>query len=197
MFLVFVDQGSEREITNVTLDVRDKNEFDPEEHHVIFSTERLIREETYSKGAQKIGIEGDGRYSGLLAEDVDNWDVIFRHATETSSPSSSTPSINGSGSGLQGDRGSVNGDTSGTISESRRIHVQVSEKFKQQVYERFNHRCPLFSIEQSEMLTISRILSRTDNHDLAENIENAPNGAIQPIPATLVDVLSRHQCDHQ
>lgn len=99
-----IEQGSEREVTNVTLDVRDKNEFDPEEHHFIFLTERLIREETYSKGDQKIWIEGDGRYSGPLAKYVDNWDVIFQHATETSSPSSSTPPINGSGSGLQGER---------------------------------------------------------------------------------------------
>ena len=136
-----IEQGSEREVANITLDVWDKNEFDPEEHRFIFLTERLIREETYSKGDQKIWIGGDGRYSGPLAEYVDNWDVIFQDATETSSPSLSTPSINGSGSGLQGDRGSVNGDTSGTISESQRIQVRVSEKFKRQVYERFSHRC--------------------------------------------------------
>lgn len=93
-----IEQGSEREVTNITLDVWDKNEFDPEKHHFIFLTEQLIREETYSKGDQKIWIEGDGRYSGPLAEHVDDWEVIFKHATGMSSPPSSTPSINGSGS---------------------------------------------------------------------------------------------------
>lgn len=167
-----IEQGSEREVTNITLDVWDKNEFDPEEHHFIFLTEQLIREETYSKGDQKIWIEGDGRYSGPLAEYVDNWDVIFKHATGMSSPPLSTSSINGSGSGLQGGRESADGNTAGTISESQRIQVRVSEKFKRQVYERFNHRCPLSHIEHSEMLTISHILSRTENQDLTEDIEN-------------------------
>ncbi|WP_276253588.1 HNH endonuclease [Halomontanus rarus] len=93
-----IDQGSKRKVVNITLDVWDKNEYDPNDHHFIFLTERLIREETYSQGDQKIWIEGDGHYSGPLAEYVDDWDAIFEYATGTSSPSPSTPSSDGFGS---------------------------------------------------------------------------------------------------
>ncbi|MFC7223824.1 hypothetical protein ACFQKF_11870 [Halalkalicoccus sp. GCM10025322] len=65
-----IEQGSEREVTNITLDIWDKNKFDPEEHHFIFLTEQLIREETYSKGDQKIWIEAA------------SWFGCFRWSTE-------------------------------------------------------------------------------------------------------------------
>lgn len=91
-----IEQGSERKVVNVTLDVWEKDEYDPEEHHFIFLTERLIQEQTYSKGDQKIWIEGEGRYSGPLAEYVDDWNAIFEYATEPDSPDLSRHSTDGS-----------------------------------------------------------------------------------------------------
>jgi hypothetical protein len=161
-----IRQGSERKVVNVTLDVWDKDEFDPEEHHFIFLTEQLIQEETYSQGDQKIWIEGDGRYSGPLAEYVDDWDAIFNYAigeaTSTSSGSNSE----------QDEDTPFEENTSGTVSESRRTQVQVSGEFKRRVYKRFDHRCPLSGIEHSSILTVSHILGRADNQELAEDIEN-------------------------
>jgi len=167
-----IEQGSRRDVVNITLDVWTKDEFDPEENHFIFLTERLIREETYSKGDQKIWIEGDGHYSGPLAEYVNDWDAIFEYATGTNSPEPSTTSATGTETGREGDETVSDGDTSGTVSEYRGERIQVSKKFKRQVYERFDHRCPLSGIERSEMLTVSHILDRAGNQDLAEEIEN-------------------------
>lgn len=166
-----IKQGSERKVVNVTLDVFDKQEFDPDCRHFIFLTESLIQEETYSKGDQKIWIEDDGAYSGPLAKYVDDWDAIFEYATEGSPSSPSDKLSDGVDIEVQNGEQSPD-DTSGTVSESRRTQVQVSSQFKQRVYERFNHQCPLTGISHSGLLTVSHILGRSDHPELAEDLEN-------------------------
>lgn len=167
-----IEQGSERDVVNVTLDVWTKDEFDPDGHHFIFLTERLLQEETYSKGDQKIWIEGEGRYSGPLAEYVDDWDAIFEYATEGDSAPRSSDIVTSSNTEGQVERQPDETDTSGTVTVSEQAQVQVSADFKERVYERFSHRCPLSGIERSEMLTVSHVLSRAENRNLAEDIEN-------------------------
>jgi hypothetical protein len=164
-----IEQGSDRAVVNITLDVWDKHEFDPDEHHFIFLTQHLIEEETYSKGDQKIWIEAEGRYSGPLAKYVDDWDAVFQYARHpdtvpepTAADSETQPT----------DQGGVSEDTSGTISESRRTQVQVSAEFRQAVFDRFEHRCPLSGIEHADLLTVSHILGRAEHQKLAEDIEN-------------------------
>ncbi|NLV10248.1 hypothetical protein GOC74_09935 [Halomicrobium mukohataei] len=165
-----IEQGSKRKVVNITLDVRDKHAFDPAEHHFIFLTESLLQEETYSQGDQKIWIEGDGQYSGPLAKYVNDWDAIFKYATNTH-PSPTGEDSNGVDE-VEGSSAHTNADTSGSILESHRSHVQISDQFKQEVYERYNHRCPLSGIEASEILTISHIVGRSEDPELAEDIEN-------------------------
>lgn len=127
----------------------------------------MIEEDTYSEGDQEIWIEGDGRYSGPLARYVDDWDAIFEYATGTTKPTSGDSSE----SDPESDDGPVS-DTAGRISETRRSHVQLSEGFKREVYDRFNSQSPLSGIEHPAILTISHILDRAEYPELAEDIEN-------------------------
>lgn len=167
-----IEQGSVRKVVNVTLDVWEKDEFNPDDHHFIFLTEDLIREETYSQGDQKIWIEGDGRYSGPLAKYVNDWDAIFDYSTGADSPSSGASPNDGFSSGVQVSEDTADRDTSGTISETLRTQVQVSNRFKREVFEKYDHHCPLSGIEDPDLLTISHILGRAENQNLAEDIEN-------------------------
>lgn len=167
-----IKQGHERKVVNITLDVWSKDVFDPDDHHFIFLTERLIQEETYSKGDQKIWIEGGGEYSGPLAEYVDDWDAIFEYASDPNVASGSTSSRDRSTPATEDGRQSADSDTSGSISQARQTQVRVSEAFKSDVYERFDQCCPLSGIEHPEMLTVSHILDRSERPDLAEDIEN-------------------------
>ena len=68
--------------------------------------------------------------------------------------------------------GLTQGDTAGSISASQRTQVRLSERFKQAVYEKFDHRCPLTGIDHAELLTILHILGRAENHELAEDLAN-------------------------
>lgn len=167
-----IEQGSERKVANITLDVWEKEEYDPNDSHFIFLTEKLLLEETYSKGDQKIWIEGDGRYSGPLAKHVNDWNAIFEYASDSNSTSISVDSNNNSEKGLADNESASRGDTSGSVSESERTEVRVSEQFKQQAYERYDHRCPLSKIETKKLLTVSHVLGRSENPELAEDIEN-------------------------
>ena len=81
-------------------------------------------------------------------------------------PETTTDSGPESGSGL------IRSDTSGTMSTSERTEIKISNEFKNQVYERFNHCCPLTHIERREILTVSHVIGRSENPDLAEDIEN-------------------------
>ena len=164
----WIEEDHDRRVLNITLDVEEKTEFDPEEHHFLFLTERMILEDTYSEGDQKIWIEGDGRYSGPLARYVDDWDAISEYAAGASSPTS-TDSLEGE----PGSDGEEDRDTAGVISETRRSQVQLGSGFKRDVYERFDSRSPLSEIEHPDLLTISHILGRAENPELAEDIENA------------------------
>lgn len=162
-----IDQDPERDVVNITLDVNQKDEFDPDNDHFLFLTEELVQQETYSRGDQKIWIEDDGQYSGPLAKHVNDWDAIFEYATE-STESSSDPVTNDSALSDQ----STPTDTTGHISTSQRTQVQVSSTFTDQVYERYEHRCPLSGTERRELLTISHIIDRSERPELAEDVEN-------------------------
>lgn len=171
-----IQDGSKRNVVNITLDVWDKDEYDPEEHHFIFLTEQMIIEETYSRGDQEIDILGDGLYGGPLAKYIDDWDAIFEYATGASNPTpTGKPSVaDGEVTQSQGelDESDPLDDTSGTVWTGERSEVQVSESFKQAVYNRFDHQCPVTGIKSSELLTVSHLLRRADRPDLAEEIEN-------------------------
>jgi len=167
-----LEQGLDRKVANVTLDVWEKDEYDPARHHFIFLTERLLQEETYSQGDQKIWIEGDGIYSGPLAKNIDDWDTIFSYATGEESSHPRADSADDPESETEKRGPSTNGDTSGSVLESERTEVRVSNDFRQQVYDRFDNHCLFSNIERSELLTISHILSRSENPELAEDIGN-------------------------
>lgn len=164
-----IQQPHERKVVNITLDISDKDAYDAEEHHFIFLTEQLIQQETYSKGDQKIWIAGDGQYEGPLAEYIDDWDALFEYATTASEP---TPTDSGGAKTSETAPEQDRSDTSGTITESSRTSVQVSDRFKREVYDQFGHQCPLSGIEHPDLLTVSHILGRADNPDLAEDREN-------------------------
>jgi putative restriction endonuclease len=51
--------------------------------------------------------------------------------------------------------------------------VQVSEQFKQELYGRFDHRCPLSGIERPELLTVSHIVARAEEPGIAEDPRNS------------------------
>jgi hypothetical protein len=87
------NQDEDRDIVNITLDVWEKDEYDPNKSHFIFLTEELLINETHSQGDQRIGVEGDGQYSGPLAKYVDDWDALFDYAmnNKTSTQSGSQP----------------------------------------------------------------------------------------------------------
>ena len=170
-----IQSGSKRNVVNVTLDVWEKDEFDPDEHHFIFLTEQMIDQDTYSKGDQKIFILDDGAYQGPLSKYVDDWDAIFEYATGTSSPTPSTTSNNEAGT--QSRRETSGGisppeQIAGTVRENEQTQVEVSEEFKQAAYDRFDHRCGLSGIEQQELLTVSHVLDRASRPDIAQDLKN-------------------------
>jgi hypothetical protein len=144
--------------------VWEKDEYDPNKSHFIFLTEELLINETHSQGDQRIGVEGDGQYSGPLAKYVDDWDALFDYPmnNETSTQSGSQP---------QPDQ-DQNTNLSGSVVQTKRDQVSVSEGFKQDTYERVEYRCPLSGIEKPALLTISHVLSRSDHPELAEDIKN-------------------------
>jgi hypothetical protein len=157
-----IEDGRTRNIVNITLDVWDKDEYDPTENHFIFLTEQLLLNETYSQGDQRIEVESDGQYSGPLAKYTDDWDALFNYAMnrQTTAQSGTQPKYN------------EDIDMSGSVTESKNTEIIVSEQFKQGVYDRFDHRCPLSGIENSALLTISHVLSRSKHPDLAEDPQN-------------------------
>lgn len=163
----WIEDDHDRRVVNITLDVDEKDEFDPQKHHFLFLTERMIEEDTYSKGDQKTWIEGEGRYSGPLAKYVDDWDAIFEYAAggdaSDSRDSADTPSSPEDRTGT---------DTAGTIADTYREQVQLSQSFREAVYDQFDSRSPLSGITQPALLTISHILDRADHPELAEDIQN-------------------------
>ncbi|PSP88729.1 hypothetical protein BRC90_06810 [Halobacteriales archaeon QS_4_69_34] len=72
-----ISAGHDEIVSNITLDVWDKNEFDSAEDHFLFLTEDMITGDTYSKGDQKIRILSPGKYEGPLSKYTDDWDAIF------------------------------------------------------------------------------------------------------------------------
>lgn len=161
-----IESESERKVVNITLDVWDKDAFDPEERHFLFLTQEMLDQDTYSKGDQKIWIEGDGQYSGPLAKYVDDWDAIFDYATR------SQPGPDISDESVDSTTDTFADDHSGTIRESLQTDVEVSERFKRAAYDRYNHQCVLTGIEHSELLTVSHILGRSNHPEIAEEIGN-------------------------
>ncbi|WP_049967729.1 HNH endonuclease signature motif containing protein [Haloferax prahovense] len=166
-----IEDGSERRVVNITLDVWSKDEFNPDEHHFIFLTEQMIDQDTYSQGDQKIFITGDGQYSGPLSKYVDNWDAVFEYATN-GSPDQSRQSTQVGPKNSVSDTEFTQADTSGSVINSQQETVVVSQKFKNVAYDRFDHQCVLTGIEVPELLTVSHVLGRADHRDLAEDIEN-------------------------
>lgn len=168
-----LQNGSERKVVNVTLDVWEKDKFDPAQNHFIFLTEQMIDVDTYSEGDQKIYILGDGNYKGPLSKYVNDWDAIFEYATGTSSPNPTTSSNPGKAQKGGSPRAiSLPEETSGTLREGKQTQVEVSEKFRQAAYDRFNQRCVLTGVEQPELLTLSHVLDRATHPQIAEDIEN-------------------------
>lgn len=167
-----IESEATRKVVNITLDVWDKNEFDPEEHHFIFLTESMLGQDTYSKGDQKIWIEGDGEYSGPLAEHVDDWDAIFNYGTGGSTKRTGSITKEESQNNSEFTNITISGDTSGTVHESSQTEVDVSEGFKRDAYERFNNQCVLTGIKISELLTLSHILDRATHPEIAEDLGN-------------------------
>lgn len=146
-------KNHDRRVVNITLDADEKSEFGPQKHHFLFLIERMIKEDTYSKGDQKIWIEGEGRYSWALAQYVDDWGAIFEYAADGDP----------SGSGDSSDPTSLpddpkHTDTAGTIAKTYRNQVQLSQSLRKTVYDQFDSRSPLSGITQSELLTSSHIL---------------------------------------
>lgn len=68
-------------VTNVTLDVWDRDGFDTAEDHFLFITEDMITGDTYSKGDQKIKVPNPGEYEGPLSTHADDWDAVFNLST--------------------------------------------------------------------------------------------------------------------
>ncbi|WP_410764920.1 HNH endonuclease signature motif containing protein [Haloferax sp. DFSO60] len=166
-----IQDGSERKVVNITLDVWSKDEFNQDEHHFIFLTEQMIDQDTYSQGDQKIFITGDGQYTGPLSKYVNDWDAIFEYATN-GSPEPSRQSTQTDLKDSTSDTEFAPEDTSGRVINSQREIVQVSQKFKDAAYDRFDHQCVLTGIEASELLTVSHVLGRAEHSELAEDIGN-------------------------
>lgn len=161
-----IQEGSDRKVVNITLDVWDKSSFDPDERHFLFLTQEMIDADTYSKGDQKIWIHGDGDYRGPLGTYVDDWNVIFDYATEDTIELTSSD---------ENERSTVSReskDKSGRVRESIRRDVRVSNKFKNAALDRFDNRCVLTGIEHLELLTVSHILDRATHPEIAEDLGN-------------------------
>ena len=186
-----IGNGSERNVVNVTLDVWSKDAFDPDDHHFLFLTQEMLSQDTYSRGDQKIRIEGEGEYSGPLAKYADDWDAIFEYATGNSSPpetataaggEAETPTDGGETATLiaqdpetpiaQDSETPIVDDTAGTIRESNRSAVAISETFKRSVYDRYDNQCVLTGIEHPELLTVSHVLDRATHPGIAEDLGN-------------------------
>lgn len=169
-----IRDGSERNVVNVTLDVWQKDQFDPENHHFIFLTEQMIANDTYSKGDQKIHILDDGKYKGPLSKYVDDWDSIFEYATGEASPTPTTTSegeIDTQSRKTDSDV-SAPDDISGTVREDTQTQVRVSDEFKRAAYDQFENQCVLTGIERQELLTVSHVLDRATNPEIAQDIGN-------------------------
>ena len=164
------EQGVSEEVVNVTLDVWDGGQFDPDDGHFIFIREALVTGETHSQGDQRIAVLGDGRYGGPLSGSVDNWDDIFqRTVTADSAAADSLSAV------PRDDSGRGDSDTSGNRVSRSQDRVEISKSFKDEVRSRFDNKCALTGIEGGEysyLLTVSHILDRADREDIAEDHGN-------------------------
>lgn len=169
-----IQNGSERNVVNITLDLWEKDEFEPDTHHFIFLTEQMIAEDTYSKGDQKIHILDDGKYKGPLSKYVDDWDALFEYATGTVSPPSTTSTDGGLSTETREptDNVSAPDDTAGTVREETQSQVRISAAFKRAAYDKFDHRCALTGVERQELLTVSHVLDRATHPEIAQDLEN-------------------------
>lgn len=70
-------------VCSIQLDVRSSDAYEESIDHFLFIPGELILAETYSKGDQKIYIEGDGQYRGALGKYADDWDALFAYADGT------------------------------------------------------------------------------------------------------------------
>lgn len=73
-------QDPDEKVCSIQLDVRSSGEYEENVDHFLFIPGELILAETYSKGDQKIFIEGDGQYRGILGQYADDWDALFAYA---------------------------------------------------------------------------------------------------------------------
>lgn len=165
-----IEDESERKVVNITLDVPSKNDFDPDKHHFLFLTQEMLDRDTYSQDDQKIWIEGEGRYSGLLAEYVDDWDALFAYAVRDDPEVDRGYSSTSSDDSDAGD--ALPTGSAGTRRTSTQTAVDVSARFKRAAHDRYDHRCVLTGIEHSELLTVSHILDRASHPEIAEDLGN-------------------------
>ncbi len=75
-----LEEDPDQRVCSIQLDIESKGGFDESRDHFLFIPGEIILQETYSKGDQKITINGDGTYEGELARFPDDWDALFEYA---------------------------------------------------------------------------------------------------------------------